>query len=73
MHDIGLVFLDTPITLASSSHARRRPKQANNTQVVNIGRIDNGTLSTTALYVSCADRDHRRDELRVPVRLHLDG
>ena len=51
MHDIGLVFLDTAITL-SSYPSLATSKQANNAQVVNIGRINNGSLSTTALYVS---------------------
>jgi hypothetical protein len=51
MHDLGLIFLDTPITL-SSYPTLSTSKVADNTQIVNIGRINSGTLSTTALYVS---------------------
>jgi hypothetical protein len=50
-HDIGLIFLDTAITLASYPQIANT-KLANNAQVVNIGRINNGTLSSTDLYVS---------------------
>ena len=50
MHDIGLVFLDTPITLASyptipTSHVTFGSK------IQNIGRIHNGSVSTTKLYI----------------------
>jgi hypothetical protein len=50
-HDIGLLYLDRPITLASYPKLQRS-KVANGTLAVNIGRIDNGTLSRTALFVS---------------------
>lgn len=50
-HDIGLIFLDTAITLGTYPQIANT-KLANNASVVNIGRINNGTLSTTDLYVS---------------------
>ena len=50
-HDVGLLYLDRAITLPSYPKLQRS-KLANGTQVVNIGRIDNGSLSTSALYVS---------------------
>jgi MYXO-CTERM domain-containing protein len=51
MHDIGLIFLDTPITLSSYPTLASSPLSDGST-VVNIGRIRNGQLSTTGLYVS---------------------
>jgi secreted trypsin-like serine protease len=51
MHDIGLVFLSTPITLSSYPTLASSPV-ASGAKVVNIGRIDNGAFSTTNLYVS---------------------
>lgn len=53
MHDVGLVFLDKAITLSSYPKIATSPL-ANGAQVLNIGRINNGTLSTTNLYVSKA-------------------
>jgi MYXO-CTERM domain-containing protein len=50
-HDIGLIFLDTPITL-SSFPKLAKSRLADNSNVVNIGRINNGTLSDTDLFVS---------------------
>ena len=50
-HDIGLIFLDTAITLGTYPQLAST-KLADNSQVVNIGRINNGTLSSTDLYVS---------------------
>jgi hypothetical protein len=50
-HDVGLLYLDRPITIAKYP-TLQRSKIANGTSVVNIGRIDNGTLSTSALFVS---------------------
>jgi hypothetical protein len=51
LHDIGLVFLPTPITLTTFPTLAQTPV-ASGSQVVNIGRIDNGTVSFTELYVS---------------------
>jgi MYXO-CTERM domain-containing protein len=54
-HDIGLVFLSTPanVTMAQCPALATGPV-ANGSSVVNIGRIQNGNLSTTALYVGAA-------------------
>ena len=52
-HDIGLIFLDTPITLTQYPVLATQPL-ADGKTLVNIGRINNGTLSTTDLYVSPA-------------------
>ena len=50
-HDIGLVYLASPINLPQypTLAAQAVP---NGSQVVNIGRINNGTLSNSALFVS---------------------
>jgi hypothetical protein len=53
MHDVALVFLSTPITIASYPTIASTPV-ADGSTVVDIGRIDNGSLSTTNLYVSPA-------------------
>lgn len=53
MHDIGLIFLDKAITLSSYPTLATKPL-ANGAQVVNIGRINNGVMSSTNLYVSKA-------------------
>ena len=50
-HDVGLLYLDRAITLAQYP-TLQRSKLANGTNVVNIGRIQSGTLSTTSLFVS---------------------
>jgi hypothetical protein len=49
-HDIGLVFLTTAITLTAYPQLSQT-ELPDNSQIVNIGRIDNGTL-TNDLYVS---------------------
>lgn len=51
MHDIGLIFLDTPIQIASYPELADSAL-VDGSQVVNIGRIGDGTLSDTDLYVS---------------------
>jgi hypothetical protein len=50
-HDVALVILDTPITLASYPTIATAPV-ASGSNVVNVGRINNGQLSSTALYRS---------------------
>ena len=51
LHDIGLIYLDTPITLPQYPALAERPV-ADGTRIVNIGRINNGVLSNTSLFVS---------------------
>lgn len=51
VHDVGLIFLDKAITISSYPKLASSPL-ANGAQVVNLGRINNGTLSNTNLYVS---------------------
>lgn len=48
-HDIGLVFLDTAITLPSYPTLAQAPV-ADDSQLINIGRINNGTFSSTDLF-----------------------
>ena len=51
-HDIGLVFLASAATVTTAQcPALATSPVANGTQIVNIGRIQSGTLSTTNLYV----------------------
>jgi hypothetical protein len=50
-HDIGLLFLETPIMMASYPTLANM-EQTDGTMVVNLGRINNGTLSNTDLYAS---------------------
>jgi MYXO-CTERM domain-containing protein len=50
-HDIGLVFLDNPITLNQYPELASSPL-ADGAKVLNIGRIQDGMLSHSALYVS---------------------
>ncbi|HVY46623.1 MAG TPA: trypsin-like serine protease [Minicystis sp.] len=50
-HDIGLVFLDAPIQLDAYPALASSALAAGKT-IVNVGRIQDGKLSTTALYVS---------------------
>ncbi len=50
-HDVALVILDTPITLASYPTVATS-ELADGAKVVNVGRINNGQLSNTALYKS---------------------
>ena len=52
-HDVALIFLDTPISL--SSYPKIATSQAaDGSKIVNIGRILNGSVSTTSLFVSSA-------------------
>jgi trypsin len=50
LHDIGLVFLDTPITLSAYPELAQS-ELASGAQIVNIGRIQNGQLSNADLFV----------------------
>src|SRR5262249_23142810 len=50
-HDIGLVILDQALSIDKYPEIAKVPL-ADGAQVVNIGRIKNGRLSNTALYVS---------------------
>src|SRR6185436_12211913 len=50
-HDLGLVFLDTPITLASYPVVADAPI-ADGAQVINVGRIQDGQFSDTDLFAS---------------------
>jgi hypothetical protein len=50
-HDIGLIYLDTAINLAQYPLLADRAV-ADGSSVVNVGRINNGTLSNSALFVS---------------------
>lgn len=49
-HDVGLVFLDTPINLASYPKVASAAS-ADGTNIVNIGRIQDGVASNTSLFV----------------------
>ena len=49
-HDVAVVVLDTPITLASYPRLSAAPRPAGST-LVNIGRIKDGTTSYSNLYV----------------------
>jgi hypothetical protein len=48
-HDVGLIFLDTPIQLPSYPKLAHAPV-AEGTKLVNVGRIHSGHLSDDALY-----------------------
>jgi hypothetical protein len=50
-HDVGLVYLDSPIMVPQYPVLADAPL-ATGTSVVSIGRIDNGKLSSSALFVS---------------------
>ncbi len=50
-HDVGLLILETAISLGTYPTLASAPV-ADGTEVVNIGRIDNGTASSSALFVS---------------------
>jgi hypothetical protein len=50
-HDLGVLFLDSEIMLQSYP-TLSQTELTDGTQVVNLGRINNGTLSTTDLYAS---------------------
>src|SRR4051812_42649143 len=51
MHDVGLIFLDTPIVLDSYPTLASSPL-SDGTNIVNIGRIQDGQLSESDLFVS---------------------
>jgi V8-like Glu-specific endopeptidase len=51
LHDLGLIFLSSPISLSSYPTLATSPLP-DGSQVINIGRIDSGRLSTTDLYES---------------------
>ncbi len=51
MHDIGLIFLDKPINLSQYPTLLSSPV-ANNSTLVNVGRINNGRLSNSDMFVS---------------------
>ena len=50
-HDVGLIFLDSPITLTSYPAIAEAPVP-NDGKVVNVGRIQSGQMSHSALFVS---------------------
>ena len=50
-HDIGLIFLGEPIRLAELPKLAAQPV-ADGTQVVSVGRIDDGVFSNSKLFVS---------------------
>jgi V8-like Glu-specific endopeptidase len=50
-HDVAVILLDTPINLAQYPSIAKN-KLADGTQVVNIGRKQDGQLSSTALFMS---------------------
>jgi V8-like Glu-specific endopeptidase len=50
-HDVGLIYLTAPITLSRYPELAEEPLKAG-ASVVNIGRIRNGTLSFSDMYVS---------------------
>jgi V8-like Glu-specific endopeptidase len=49
-HDVALIFLPTAITL-STYPAIQKTKLPDGSQLVNVGRINNGSFSNTALFV----------------------
>jgi hypothetical protein len=51
LHDIGLVYLDRPITLPRYPALAQSPV-ADGSQIVNIGRVDGAGLSSSELFVS---------------------
>jgi hypothetical protein len=51
LHDIGLIYLDAPINLSQFPVIADRAL-ADGSSILNIGRINNGTLSNTQLFVS---------------------
>ena len=50
-HDIGLVYLSSKITLSAYPTLAKQPL-ADGASIVNVGRIGDGTFSTTSLFVS---------------------
>ncbi len=78
-HDVALVLLDTPITLASYPTIATTGL-ADGARVVNVGRINNGTLSSSALYASkplkvssAADAGYQFDYMASEVIEHGDS
>ncbi|MFO0680283.1 MAG: trypsin-like serine protease [Polyangiaceae bacterium] len=53
LHDVGLVFLDTAITL-SAYPSIHRAKLPNGTQAINVGRIQDNRLSSSGLFKGTA-------------------
>jgi V8-like Glu-specific endopeptidase len=51
MHDVAVVFLDAPVTIASYPQIAKS-KLADGTPIVTIGRIQDGNLSDSQLFVS---------------------
>ncbi|MBV9945500.1 MAG: trypsin-like serine protease [Myxococcales bacterium] len=76
-HDVGLVYLDQPIALSSYPTLATAPV-ADGTSLVDVGRIDNGTL-TNAFYrapvsvVAAASVGYPYDYLAVDVIEHGDS
>jgi hypothetical protein len=50
-HDVGLIVLDTPLSLASYPLVASKPVP-DGTKIQNIGRINNGSFSNSALFIS---------------------
>jgi hypothetical protein len=65
LHDIGLIFLDTPITLSGYPAIAQTPI-TDGTKVVNIGRIDNGQISNSALFVGPAEETSNAQQSGFP-------
>ncbi|HVY46456.1 MAG TPA: trypsin-like serine protease, partial [Minicystis sp.] len=65
MHDIGLIFLNTPITLNAYPDIPSSPVSSGS-QVVNIGRIRNGQVSMSGLYVSTPITVHSGSQYGYP-------
>jgi hypothetical protein len=64
-HDVGLIFLSAPIELASYPTVAAAPA-ADGTEVVNIGRIDDGMFSNSQLFVSRPISVKRADSIGFP-------
>jgi hypothetical protein len=64
-HDVGLIFLGTPIHLTEFPKVSAQPV-ADGTKVVNIGRIDDGILSSSKLFVSKPVRVKRANSMGFP-------
>ena len=52
LHDVGLIFLDKPITLTKGWPVIPKAPVAWGTKAMNIGRIQSGSFSSTDLFVS---------------------
>ncbi|MEO7092767.1 MAG: trypsin-like serine protease, partial [Polyangiales bacterium] len=52
-HDVGLIFLETAITLATYPTLATAPV-ANGSKVYNLGRINNGVMSNTDMFIGAA-------------------